>query len=72
MSAKSFDNVDSFKRIGAAKDNLGRIRRQLRKTDDALLADLNQRLGELDRALYHAKEVAALLTTAREMRGVRD
>ena len=69
MATKHFDNVDSFKKIGAAKDNLGRIRRRVRKADAALLADLNQRLGELDRALYHVREVVGLLTTAREMRG---
>ena len=61
--------MDSYRAITEAKDNLGRIRRRLRKADSALLADLNGRLEELDRALYHAKEIAGLLTTARAMRG---
>jgi hypothetical protein len=69
MSAtKNFNNVDSYKAIGAAKDNLNRIRRRLRRSDDALWADLNQRLGELDKVVYHLREVAFLLASAREMR----
>ena len=45
MSAKTFNNVDSYGRITAAKDNLTRIRRRARRADAALLADLNQRLS---------------------------
>lgn len=69
MSAKNFNGVDSYAAIGAVRGKLSNIRRRLRKTDDALPTDLNARLAEIDRALYHCKEVAALLTTARNMRG---
>jgi hypothetical protein len=64
---KNFDGAASRARIGAAADTVKNIQQQLQQADADLLSELNARIAEVSSALFHIKEIAALLTATRSM-----
>jgi hypothetical protein len=68
-TTKLFSNTDSRAQLDRAEDEARKIRRRIDRLDAALVAALDVRLQELDRALMHTRETLRALLAARQMRG---